>query len=258
MKTTVILFITFLLNYPNISWSGEYFPYGANKTVSPAAKSYLIEDIVDVSANMDAAKVHGILGAVRDGVNMLYASNLAQTGKKEFPVMLDHQGDGPCKSCFSAVLEEPISAKEWSKKGSEYIYKKNGYLLRVKYEAKQGVLTEIEEIKPKTEVKYKKFTSEVLEEFIQYQTRLSEIQSLIAVIARQSIALKPLKLDDNPDGKCQACFINVLGKPLKSNDITKQGDIYRFKTPIISGFSGGLSEYIFKYDGKIGAFEIVR
>jgi prepilin-type N-terminal cleavage/methylation domain-containing protein len=70
----------------------------------------------DLTNDANIAAREGMVGAIRGGINTVYAQavtdpNLADT----FVTELDSQGDGPCTDCFSAVLSYPVTDGSWTK-----------------------------------------------------------------------------------------------------------------------------------------------
>lgn len=66
-----------------------------------------------------------ILGAVSLGIMVYYSNQLAELGSTaavKYPSTLDDQPDGPCVTCFSTVLVNPINDSRWTKKGLTYTF----------------------------------------------------------------------------------------------------------------------------------------
>ena len=64
----------------------------------------------------------GVVGSVRSGVMLFHANDLATGGAGAFPATLDANANGACATCFSGVLEQPVSDTHWSKAGLVYTY----------------------------------------------------------------------------------------------------------------------------------------
>ena len=64
----------------------------------------------------------GVVGAVRSGVALFRANDLVQGGAGTFPATLDVNADGGCATCFTNVLDQPLSDTRWTKAGLAYTY----------------------------------------------------------------------------------------------------------------------------------------
>lgn len=86
---------------------------------------------VNIQASAQAAQRDGIAGAVRDGVNMQFSQNLANTGTGTFPATLDGSANGACTAanpCFGTVLQQGVTAA-WTKNGLIYTHTATGTAL---------------------------------------------------------------------------------------------------------------------------------
>lgn len=66
---------------------------------------------VNIQAEAQEAQRDGVIGSVRDGINMQFALQLASTGVGTFPAVLSTAPAADCSGgCFDAVLQTPITA----------------------------------------------------------------------------------------------------------------------------------------------------
>ena len=81
---------------------------------------------LDVTTNARTAAVRGVEGAVRAGLQVYYANNLANGGAGAYPAAGGLDGaavDGVCSStnvCFDEVLTNGITDGNWTKAGDVY------------------------------------------------------------------------------------------------------------------------------------------
>jgi prepilin-type N-terminal cleavage/methylation domain-containing protein len=72
----------------------------------------------DLTADAHAAARDGMVGAIRGGINTLYAKAVTDPAiDNEFVIELDGENGGPCTNCFHEVLSYPVSDGSWSKTG---------------------------------------------------------------------------------------------------------------------------------------------
>jgi len=69
---------------------------------------------VNIQASAEVAQRDGIIGAVRDGINLQFSNALATTGTGTYPAILDSvPDDTPCSvadPCFINVLQQGITS----------------------------------------------------------------------------------------------------------------------------------------------------
>lgn len=90
-----------------------------------AAAIPIFQDLAD-DANDAAAQ--GMIGAVRGGINTVYAQAVADPAIADaFVTTLDAQADGACVAgCFTNVLAYPVTDGTWTKAGLTYTHGGSG------------------------------------------------------------------------------------------------------------------------------------
>lgn len=81
---------------------------------------------LDLSESAEEAARDGVVGAVRAGVAIYHANQLVNQLTPVWPATLDANADGACTTCYSTVLESPISDTKWTKAGLIYTYTTTG------------------------------------------------------------------------------------------------------------------------------------
>lgn len=79
-----------------------------------------LPNFLDVSQNAQDASRMGIVGSVREGINLQKAQNLVQVGPPGvFPPSLDAAADGTIASSaspiFGSILHHPVTSDKWTK-----------------------------------------------------------------------------------------------------------------------------------------------
>lgn len=81
-----------------------------------------------------------IMGAVRSGIS-LYRTNTSidDASTAHYPLALDSEGKGPCRDCFSNVLNIPFGGSYWSKVDDKtYKYEDGKKLETYVYNSNEG------------------------------------------------------------------------------------------------------------------------
>lgn len=76
---------------------------------------------LDLSDEAEAAARDGVVGAVRAGIAIYHADAIVNNTTPVWPATLDSNADAACATCFSTVLESPVSG-DWSKALLVYTY----------------------------------------------------------------------------------------------------------------------------------------
>lgn len=97
----------------------------------------------NLSSRAARASVEGIYGAVRSGVSLYRANTLLEegSGKGRYPTSLDDQADGPCRSCFANIFDQPISDERWTKEGNRYLFQREDIEATMAYDPASGQVT---------------------------------------------------------------------------------------------------------------------
>lgn len=78
---------------------------------------------IDMRNEANAAAEKGIVGGVRGGIAILYASNVLASSSGTWPTVLDGQANGPNPSgtfFFSSVLDPGVDDGKWTKSTLTY------------------------------------------------------------------------------------------------------------------------------------------
>lgn len=92
----------------------------------------------DLADDANAAAREGMVGAIRGGINTVYAQAVADPAIADtFVATLDGQANGPCAAgCFTNVLAYPVTDGTWSKNNNVYTHVATGVALT--YNSGQG------------------------------------------------------------------------------------------------------------------------
>ncbi len=98
---------------------------------------------VNIQSQAQAAQRDGVIGSLRDGINMAYAQDIANGNAGSFPAALGGS-DGACSAtneCFGSVLQTPIT-QGWTVSGSGTIFTHDATSVAYTYDSSAGTLSE--------------------------------------------------------------------------------------------------------------------
>lgn len=99
-----------------------------------------LPQFIDISTNASQASMSGTVGAVREGIALSRANDLAVNGPPgAYPATLDAADAGPCTACFGNALESGMSDANWAKvDASTYTYNDGTTTFTYTYSAADG------------------------------------------------------------------------------------------------------------------------
>lgn len=78
-----------------------------------------LPQFIDVSSDAATASMNGVVGAVKEGVQLSRANDLVQNGPPgSYPATLDASANGTCTSanlCFSTVIQSGVDDGSWNR-----------------------------------------------------------------------------------------------------------------------------------------------
>lgn len=101
---------------------------------------------IDVTSDAATSARDGVVGSVREGIDLQYAQTLVD-GAPAWPTVLDSSAAGDCSStntCFSDVQQHPITDDKWSviTAGTVYQFSNSGVTTCYTYDPTDGSFDE--------------------------------------------------------------------------------------------------------------------